>query len=168
MDLDYIHGLIAVNKSDPSPFQVRQYFDQHKLKELGESIQREGLIEPMLMDICQEVRTVSIQHGLNRSQTRALETLKAISYEEFHRVTAPVRQSSHPVMGPGSIDASPWEITHLIDCPLSTQRFLPHMVRSMQKNRTLGVVRRSLVIGRKRYSSGRKRGVVWGGRKPKR
>ena len=45
---------------------------------------------------------------------------------------------------------SGWEITHLIDCPLSTQRFLPNMVSRMQKNRTLGVVRRSLIIGRKR------------------
>nr|MBC8394456.1 hypothetical protein [Deltaproteobacteria bacterium] len=33
---------------------------------------------PLLMDICEEVRKVSIQKGLNRSQTRALETLKTI------------------------------------------------------------------------------------------
>jgi len=42
-----------------------------------------------------------------------------------------------------------WEITHIIDCPLSTQRFHPHMVSAMQKRRTLGVVRRSLIIARK-------------------
>ena len=34
INLDYKHGLIDVNKSDPSPFQVRKYFDQDKLKEL--------------------------------------------------------------------------------------------------------------------------------------
>ena len=255
MNLDYTHGLIDVNKSDPSPFQVRQYFDQHKLKELGESIQREGLIEPivvrrkgsryeiiagerrfravrdftemktipahivtatdretrkiaaaenmqrenlsaietieaiveivdaelfedqhyaamgekpadrvrallgkldtvrrsrergsdisghsktlsnrfigqveeifqnlpkpiewlsflnndlpLLMDICEEVRTVSIQQGLNRSQTRALERLKEISSEAFQRVIDPVRESSNPVMGSDSIDVAP-------------------------------------------------------------
>ncbi len=45
---------------------------------------------------------------------------------------------------------SGWEITHIVDCPLSTQRFLPNMVSRMQKNRTLGVVRRSLLIGIKR------------------
>ena len=49
INLDYKHGLIDVNKSDPSPFQVRKYFDQDKLKELGESIQREGLIEPIVV-----------------------------------------------------------------------------------------------------------------------
>ena len=40
---------IAISKIDPSPFQVRKYFDQDKLKELGESIQREGLIEPIVV-----------------------------------------------------------------------------------------------------------------------
>ena len=47
---------------------------------------------------------------------------------------------------------SGWEITHIIDSPLSTQRFLPNMVRRMQKNRTLGIVRRSLIIARKKRS----------------
>jgi hypothetical protein len=41
---------------------------------------------------------------------------------------------------------SGWEITHIIDCPLPTQRFLPNMVKRMKKNKTLGVVRRSLII----------------------
>jgi len=34
---------------DPSPFQVRKYFNQVKQKELGESIQRTGLIEPIVV-----------------------------------------------------------------------------------------------------------------------
>ena len=32
---------------------------------------------------------------------------------------------------------SGWEITHVVDCPVSTQRFLPNMVIRMEKNRTL-------------------------------
>ncbi len=49
----------------------------------------------------------------------------------------------------GLLKRSGWKITHIIDCPLSSQRFKPNQVRRMQKNRTLGVVRRSLIIGRK-------------------
>ncbi len=49
INLDYEHSLIDVKKIVPSPFQVRKYFDQDKLKELGESIQREGLIEPIVV-----------------------------------------------------------------------------------------------------------------------
>jgi hypothetical protein len=45
---------------------------------------------------------------------------------------------------------SGWEITHIIDCPMSTQRFQANIVAQMQKNRTLGIVRRSLIIGRKK------------------
>ena len=45
---------------------------------------------------------------------------------------------------------SGWEITHIIDCPMSTQRFRANIVSQMQKNRTLGVVRRSLIIGKKK------------------
>jgi len=45
---------------------------------------------------------------------------------------------------------SGWEITHIIDCPMSTQRFQANIVAQMQKNRTLGIVRRSLIIARKK------------------
>ena len=68
---------------------------------------------PLLMDICEEVRKVSIQKGLNRSQTRALETLKEVSSEEFQRVTAHEQESSNPVMGPDSIDSSQIELRDL-------------------------------------------------------
>ena len=40
---------IDVNKIDPSPFQIRQYRDEGKLKELGASIEREGQIEPIVV-----------------------------------------------------------------------------------------------------------------------
>ena len=45
---------------------------------------------------------------------------------------------------------SGWEVTHFIDCPLPTERFKPHMVKRMQKNKTLGVVRRNLMVARKK------------------
>ena len=41
-----------------------------------------------------------------------------------------------------------WKITHLIDCPLSTERFTGNMVSRMQKKRTLGIIRRTLIIGK--------------------
>jgi DNA modification methylase len=48
------------------------------------------------------------------------------------------------------LERSGWEVTHIIDCPLSSQRFKPNQVRRMQNNRTLGVVRRYLLVGRKK------------------
>ena len=50
----------------------------------------------------------------------------------------------------GLLRRAGWEITHIIDAPLSTQRFQPKIVSRMQKNRALGVVRRSLIMGRKK------------------
>jgi len=41
-----------------------------------------------------------------------------------------------------------WKITHLIDCPLSTERFSGNMVSHMQDKRTLGIIRRTLIIGK--------------------
>ena len=46
------------------------------------------------------------------------------------------------------LEESGWEITHLIDCPLSSERFTGNMVHHMQQKRTLGVVRRTLIMGR--------------------
>ena len=116
--LDYEHTLIDVKKIDPSPFQVRKYFDEDKLNSIvtskirGSKVSKEAesllrkfaqQVEkifknlpkplewrsfyrhelPILMDICEEVQKVSIQNDLNRSQIRALETLKEVSLEEF-------------------------------------------------------------------------------------
>ena len=58
------------------------------------------------MDICEEVRKVSIQKGLNRSQIRALESLKEVSSEEFQMVTAYEQESTNPVMESDSVDSS--------------------------------------------------------------
>jgi hypothetical protein len=46
------------------------------------------------------------------------------------------------------LEASGWKITHLLDCPLSTERFTGNMVDRMQNKRTLGIVRRTLIIGK--------------------
>jgi hypothetical protein len=48
-ELNYIQGVIDVRKIDPSPYQHRRHFNEHKLKELAASIQREGLIEPIIV-----------------------------------------------------------------------------------------------------------------------
>ena len=48
-ELDYKHSVIDVKKIDPSPYQHRRHFDEDKLKELAASIQREGLIEPIIV-----------------------------------------------------------------------------------------------------------------------
>jgi len=75
-------------KNLPKPLEWRSFF-------------RDDL--PILMDICEEVQKVSIQKGLNRSQTRALETLKRVSSEEFQRVTAHDQEPSNPVKEPDSV-----------------------------------------------------------------
>lgn len=49
-----------------------------------------------------------------------------------------------------TIEQAGWEITHLIDCPLSSERMNGGVVSAMQARRTLGVIRRTLVIARKK------------------
>ena len=40
---------IDIKEIDPSPYQHRKYFDEENLKELGASILRDGLIEPIVV-----------------------------------------------------------------------------------------------------------------------
>jgi ParB family chromosome partitioning protein len=40
---------IDIHSIDPSPFQKRNYFDEKKLKELADSIQKDGLIAPIIV-----------------------------------------------------------------------------------------------------------------------
>ena len=47
--LDYKQSVIDVNKIKPSPYQVRKFFDKGKKKELAGSIQRVGLIHPIVV-----------------------------------------------------------------------------------------------------------------------
>ncbi len=46
------------------------------------------------------------------------------------------------------LENSGWKVTHLIDCPLSTERFTGNMVNRMQEKRTLGIIRRTLIMGK--------------------
>ena len=48
-EFNYIQRVIDLQKIDPSPYQVRRHFDEDTLKELAASIQREGLIEPIVV-----------------------------------------------------------------------------------------------------------------------
>ena len=48
-EYNYIQRVIDLRKVDPSPYQLRKHFDEGKLKELAASIQREGLIEPIVV-----------------------------------------------------------------------------------------------------------------------
>ncbi len=56
---------------------------------------------------------MSIQNGLNRSQTRALETLKTASVEEFQRVTVCGQGSPNSVIEPDTRDSSQLDIKDL-------------------------------------------------------
>ena len=48
-EFDYPQRGIDLRKVDPSPYQLRKHFDEDTLKELAASIQREGLIEPIVV-----------------------------------------------------------------------------------------------------------------------
>ncbi len=48
-ELDFMQKIIDVKKIDPSPYQVRKHFDEDKLKELAATIEREGLIGPIMV-----------------------------------------------------------------------------------------------------------------------
>jgi len=94
INLDYKQSFIDIDKIDPSPFQVRKYFDQDKLKELGESIQREGLIEPIV--VRRKGRRYEIIAGERRFRAvRDFTEMKAIPAQivkatdlETHRISA--------------------------------------------------------------------------------
>jgi ParB/RepB/Spo0J family partition protein len=47
--LDSQQTVIDVDKIKPSPFQVRKFFDVDKKKELAGSIQRDGVIQPIVV-----------------------------------------------------------------------------------------------------------------------
>jgi len=82
--------------------------------------------------------------GLDRSAVSRIE--QNIKIGEMHNLLAQGPDMDYIAL----LKASGWEITHIIDCPMSTQRFQANIVAQMQKNRTLGIVRRSLIIGRKK------------------
>ena len=48
-----------------------------------------------------------------------------------------------------ALNQSGWEETHIIQAPLSSERFTGNMVRAMQKRKTLGVISRYVIVARK-------------------
>jgi ParB/RepB/Spo0J family partition protein len=42
-------SMIDIKNIDPSPYQHRKHFDENRLRELGASIARDGLIEPVIV-----------------------------------------------------------------------------------------------------------------------
>ena len=42
-----------------------------------------------------------------------------------------------------------WNVTHRIECPLSSERMSGNQVQKMQKKRILGTVSRTLMIAKK-------------------
>ena len=49
----------------------------------------------------------------------------------------------------GILDQSGWEETHIIQAPLSSERFTGNMVKAMQKRKILGVISRYVIVARK-------------------
>jgi len=87
------------------------------------------------------------------SGTEARIAFLNADWRDFQGVSAREEDSDRSILLSDYLDllkSSGWEITHIIDCPMSTQRFQANIVSQMQKNRILGVVRRSLIIGRKK------------------
>ncbi len=91
----FIKQMEKIFKNLPKPLEWRSFY-RHDL--------------PILMDISKEVQKISIQNGLNRSQTRALETLKTASVEEFQKVTAYGQGSPNSVIEPNTRDSRQLDI----------------------------------------------------------
>jgi hypothetical protein len=87
-----------------------------------------------------------------RSKTHARIAFLNADWRDFQGVAAMEEDPDQGIFLSdyiGIMSRSGWKITHIIDCPMSTHRFKPNQVRRMQRNRILGVVRRSLIIGRR-------------------
>ncbi len=94
----FVGSVARIFKNLPKPVEWRSFYNNDL---------------PILMDICKEVQEISIQDGLNRSQTRALETLKAVSEKEFQRVTAHDQGSPNSAIEPDTRDSSEIELKNL-------------------------------------------------------
>jgi len=74
---------LAVEKIDPNPFQPRKDFDPERLRELGESIRRHGLLQPVVV----------IPHGdryLLVAGERRLRAHKLVEIESIRAIVADV------------------------------------------------------------------------------
>ena len=85
-------------KNLPKPLEWRSFYNNDLL---------------IVIDFCEEVQEVSIQHQLNKSQTRALEKLKAASKQEFQRLTAHAQRPPNSEIGHVSRDSSQIDLKEL-------------------------------------------------------
>lgn len=88
---------------------------------------------------------------IERSKTNARIAFLNADWREFRGISAMYEEPKQSILLSDYIkllERSGWDITHINDCPMSSQRFKPNQVKRMQKNRILGIVRRSLIIGR--------------------
>ena len=70
-------SMIDIQKIDSSPYQHRKYFDKERLRELGASIVRDGLIEPIVVRL-------SKLDSIRRSRERGPVVLEA-EKDLFHK-----------------------------------------------------------------------------------
>ena len=69
----------AIFKNLPKPLEWRSFYNNDL---------------PLLRDLCPEVQEVSIRHRLNKSQSKALGKLKAVSEADFQRMVSRKRTAS--------------------------------------------------------------------------
>ena len=67
----FMRHVEKVFKNLPKPLKWRSFYENDL---------------PLVTDFCEDIQEVSIQHQLNRSQTRALKRLKDVSEQEFQRI----------------------------------------------------------------------------------
>jgi len=70
---------LAVEMIDPNPFQPRKDFDPERLRELGESIQRHGLLQPVVViPHADRYLLVAGERRLRAHKLMGIETIRAI------------------------------------------------------------------------------------------
>jgi ParB/RepB/Spo0J family partition protein len=110
----------------------------------------------LLTDIPEIVQNASIEYGLNKAQTKALARAwyphcLFADFREFQGVSALEENPENAILMTDYaklLESCGWQIIHLLDCPLSAERFTPTMVSRMQDGRSLGTVRRTLIVGK--------------------
>ena len=77
-------------------------------------------------------------------------------WRDFQNTPANAETREHAILIDdylGILAAAGWEHTHIIQAPLSPERFQANVVAAMQKSRILGVTSRYVVVARKRADS---------------
>jgi len=126
------------------------FFDPPYFKKLADQYGKEsisGLSRKEYLRFFREFFSLAKEHSKPSARIAFLNA----DWRAFQGVSALKEDAGQSVRIDDYIEllkSSGWEITHIIDCPMSTQRFQANIVSQMQKNRTLGVVRRSLIMAK--------------------